>query len=403
MSEFKGTFPTGDGKEETWLNFMFRFTAFCNINSLGSTLQGLSGDDAASKEKNVKLYGLLSYALVEGAIGAINIVKSVADSDGYKAWQALCDEMALANDMRKGILVAAFSNCKQTQEESAEDFVARLDALIAELASVDEEPKEAMKIRRLLDNMRPVYSNLTTAISAQNLKTYREVRNSVIIQSRRVEQQEHEQAEADSYAYYGNWGSGFQNRYPSFGGRNYKGGKGAGRDRGRAGGKGGGKGGDKGGGKGGKGGAGSFSQQQFRGNCENCGEQGHTWRQCSRPYNGRGPSANLAYDAWNSENEHFTMMALSASMTDSLLDSSIALFAKLPKDSLWLLDGGSTDHLSSVRSDFFDYEPATAERFVEGINCKVEGVGSVKVCVALQSGKSRSITLKKVLLLESLV
>ena len=91
------------------------------------------------------------------------------------------------------------------------------------------------------------------------------------------------------------------------------------------------------------------------------------------------------------------MMALGATMTDSLLQQSIALFAKFPKDSLWLLDGGSTDHLSSVRSDFDNFEPATAERFVEGINCKVEGVGSVKVIVTLQSGKKRSITLEKVL------
>ena len=90
------------------------------------------------------------------------------------------------------------------------------------------------------------------------------------------------------------------------------------------------------------------------------------------------------------------MMALSAHFTETTLDSSAAMFAHLVND-LWLLDGGSTDHLSSNRSDFYDFERVTAERYVEGINCKVEGIGSVNVEVTLQSGKKRTIALKKVL------
>jgi hypothetical protein len=91
------------------------------------------------------------------------------------------------------------------------------------------------------------------------------------------------------------------------------------------------------------------------------------------------------------------MMALGSNLSDDMLERSIAMFSKFPKDSLWLLDGGSTDHLSSVRSDFFEFIPVTGERYVEGINCKVEGIGSVRVIVTLQNGKKRQIILTKVL------
>jgi len=227
--------PTWNGSDNTWRGYRFKFESFVALKGLTDTLTGKEKDPA----KRGVLFGLLATTIDEKASFAINkLAKFTTSNDGHDAWRELVTYMEDKAKARKVMLVQELFNCSQAENESAQDFLARLDTMKSDLEAAGETVSDSIMISRTCSSMLPMYESLITTTLADSSRTYEEVQAMILLHSIRVEDNNKDREkkaaeEADqNYAAYNS----------TFGGRRFdvreqnnfysKGGKGGGKGKG---------------------------------------------------------------------------------------------------------------------------------------------------------------------------
>ena len=358
--------PPFSGKVEEWEVWSFKFEAFCTARDYDSVLDG--SEKCMLKQK--KVYSWLALAVQsQVCINKVKNVSKVNDQCGTNAWNALVQYFAGGHAVRKTSLMSELHNRTQQPHESAAEFVAELESIVAKLEAVNITVPEEQVSNRIIVGLQPKYAPVIHTILAGNDTSMTTIKRIVETNCKYIESAEAHNETKVGIAYLGERSQqNYKNRVPHYPQpRNVMH-------------------------------AGNSNASLHHQNPHYVGQQGPCWY-CS------GPHLKRQCPKWRAEidsrkGKHVNNQDPSASMaaasdmppvvfnaaindTNEMKDSQISF------TDLWLLDGGCTDHMISDKTDFSTYTKFTRPLPIGGIKCEAIGIGSV--CMHIQTCDNESI------------
>ena len=99
----------------------------------------------------------------------------------YKMWKAICDKYGLRNATTLATLRLKLNTIKMKDDEDAEDFVTRFDAILDELREAEDTFSDGEAALNLLKALPPSYKQLVTAIRASEIaNNYESIKGKIV-------------------------------------------------------------------------------------------------------------------------------------------------------------------------------------------------------------------------------
>ncbi|XP_073360151.1 uncharacterized protein [Aegilops tauschii subsp. strangulata] len=332
---------------------------------------------------------------LEAILGAVppEMVGTLAVKPSAKAaWDAIATMHIGGNRVRAAkaeSLARNFETIGFHNGEAVDDFAMRLGSMVTNLNILGDKVTEEKAVRKFLRVVPPRYSQIALSIETLvdlDTLSIEDLTGHLKAAEERLDHGGSGQAGGNLLFTEEQWLARYKQREQGKGssrGGGHGGGRGGGRGRGRGRG---GKGKDNapgdgapGGGRGSSGGG-----SRFKGNCHNCGIQGHMARDCTKPKQQRKEEANLNQVQ---EDQPALLMAMSCGLAQIHVEparervflNEKGMIAVQTACNAWYLDTGASNHMTGVRVVFsaLDETVTGTVRFGDGSSVDIHGRGTV--------------------------